>query len=77
MYIRTVRNRLKDGSVASYVQLARNLRDPTTGRSKLEVVASLGREDTVDCAGLRRLAKSINRFLDRQVGLHTLEGGVP
>jgi hypothetical protein len=61
MYLRSTQRRNKDGSVVRYVQLAHNRR---TGKStQAEVLVNLGREDHLDLDGLRRLARSINRYL--------------
>jgi len=61
MYVRTTRRQNKDGSVVRYVQLAHNRRDG--GTTTAEVLVNLGREDRLDVDGLRRLARSINRYL--------------
>ncbi|MGH9001569.1 MAG: IS1634 family transposase [Acidimicrobiia bacterium] len=69
MYLRTTQRRNKDGSVVRYVQLAHNRR---AGKStQAEVLVNLGREDHLDLDGLRRLARSINRYL----GEGTAEAG--
>lgn len=65
MYIRTVRNKLKSGSVACYVQLAYNRRDSLTGKSQLQILHSFGRVELIDREELRRLAASIDRFLQQ------------
>src|SRR2546421_5484285 len=61
MYLRTTQRRNKDGSVVRYVQLAHNRRVGTSPQA--EVLVNLGREDPLDLDGLRRLARSINRYL--------------
>jgi len=61
MYVRTTRRENKDGSVVRYVQLAHNRRGG--GTTTAEVLVNLGREDRLDVDGLRRLARSINRYL--------------
>lgn len=63
MYLRTTRRTNKDGSVVQYVQLAHNYRDPVTKRPKPQILYNFGRRDTIDEAALRRLVRSINRFL--------------
>ncbi len=61
MYLRTTQRKNKDGSIVRYVQLAHNRRD---GQSTVaEVLVNFGREDTLDLEGLRRLVRSINRYL--------------
>jgi hypothetical protein len=66
-----MKRRNKDGSVAHYVQLAHNYRDPETKRPKPIILCNLGRREDVDEDGLRRLVASINRFLgeDEQGGV--------
>lgn len=63
MYIRTVARKNKDESVVRYVQLAHNEWDPEAKCSKARVVHNFGREDELDVEALRRLARSIGRFL--------------
>ena len=64
MYIRTTSRKNKDGSVTKYVQLAHNVWDPKAGCAKAEVIYSFGRADTLDVEALKRLMRSIGRFLD-------------
>lgn len=66
MYLRTTQRRNKDGSVVRYVQLAHNRR--TGASTQAEVLVNLGREDRLDLEGLRRLARSINRYLGEEGG---------
>jgi len=47
-----------------YVQLAHNYRDPKTGVSKVRVLYNWGRADQLDVDALRRLVRSICRFLE-------------
>jgi len=63
VYIRTVSRHNKDGSVATYVQLAHNVWDPQTKRATPRVLYSFGREESLDKETLRRLARSVSRFL--------------
>lgn len=63
MYIRTISRKNKNGSVVRYVSLAHNEWDPVKQCSVAKAIVHLGREEDVDMEGLRRLAKSINRFL--------------
>lgn len=63
MYIRTTQRKNKDGSIVRYVQLAYNQRDPKTKTVKAKVVHNFGREDELDVEALRRLARSIARYL--------------
>jgi transposase len=61
MYLRTTERRNQDGSVVRYLALAHNQRVGTT--TKANVLLNLGREDRLDPDGLRRLVRSINRYL--------------
>lgn len=64
MYIRTTTRRNRDGSEVRYLALAHNVRDPSTGMPKAEVIHNLGREDAIDREALARLVRSISRFLE-------------
>ena len=64
MYIRQISQKRKDGSRTRYLQLAEKYRDPETGRPKDKILYHFGREDEIDKGQLRRLAKSLTRFLD-------------
>lgn len=59
MYLRTVTAKGRQ-----YVQLAHNSRDPETGVSKPQILYNFGRADRVDLDALRRLVRSIARFLE-------------
>jgi len=59
MYLRTVTAKGK-----KYVQLAHNIRDPQTGVTKPQILYSFGRADRLDLDALRRLIRSIARFLE-------------
>src|SRR5690606_17381303 len=61
MYVRSTQRRNKEGSVVRYVQVAHNRR--VEGVTRAEVLVNLGREDELDPDGLRRLVRSINRYL--------------
>ncbi len=63
MYVRTIQRRNKDGSVVRYVQLAHNERNER-GQVVARVIHSFGREDELDREALRRLVRSITRFLE-------------
>lgn len=63
MYIRQIQRRNRDGSVVRYVQLAHNHWDPEARCTKAQVLHSFGREDQLDLDALRRLARSISRYL--------------
>jgi len=69
MYIRTISRKNKDGSEVRYVQLAHNVWDPSARCAKAKVLFNLGREEEVDREGLKRLVKSIGRFLGPEEAL--------
>jgi hypothetical protein len=64
MYVRETKRRNVDGSEVSYLALAHNERDPQTGVPRAQIVHRFGRADEVDRDALRRLVRSISRFLD-------------
>src|SRR3954454_4812772 len=64
MYLRETKRRNADGSEVGYLALAHNVRDPKTGVPRAEIVHRFGRTDQVEREALRRLIKSISRFLD-------------
>ena len=64
MYLRETRRRNADGSEVGCLALAHNVRDPKAGVPRAEIVHRFGRADQVDREALRRLVKSIGRFLD-------------
>lgn len=69
MYIRTISRRNKDGSEVRYVQLAHNVWDKKAKCAKAQMIYSFGREDELDREGLKRLARSIGRFLSPEDAL--------
>jgi transposase len=69
MYVRTIFRKNKDGSKVTYVQLARNVWDQKARCAKAEVVHTFGRTDSLDVDALKRLAKSICRFLSPEDAL--------
>ncbi len=69
MYMRTISRTNKDGSRVQYVQLAHNVRDRKTGNSKAEVLYNFGRRDQLDLEAIRRLIRSLSRFLDPEDSL--------
>lgn len=68
MYIRTV-----TAKGTKYVQLAHNARDPETGVTKPTILYNFGRADCLDVDGLRRLVRSIARFLEPEEAAHIEE----
>ena len=63
MYIRTITRKNKDGSTATYVQLAHNEWMSDKGFAVAKVVYNFGRIEDLDVEQLKRLIKSISRFL--------------
>ncbi len=63
MYLRSTVRHNRDGSEVRYLQLAENVWDKDKGCAVAKVVYNFGRADQVDEVALRRLAKSITRFL--------------
>lgn len=68
MYVRRISRKRKDGSKVSYLQLARKIRDPNSGMPRDEVLHHFGREDELDQAQIKRLVKSLSRFLEPEQG---------
>jgi len=69
MYVRTISRKNKDGSNTTYVQLAHNVWDPKTGCAKANVLYTFGRADSLDVEAIRRLVKSLCRFLSPEEAL--------
>jgi transposase len=63
MYLRTIKRKNKDGSVVEYVQLANNVWNREKGFAQAQVIHSFGRSDQLDLDALRRLIRSVSRFL--------------
>jgi len=63
MYVRTNTRKNKDGSVVEYIQLAHNRRHPTKKYSTAEVIYTFGRKDQLDINAIKRLIKSLSRFI--------------
>ena len=70
MYIRQISRKNKDGSKVTYVQLAHNERDPDKGFAVAKVLYNFGRLEDLDMEQLKRLVKSISRFLKPEDGLN-------
>lgn len=69
MYVRTISRKNKSGSTTTYVQLAHNIRDPKTGNPRADVLYTFGRADALDVDAIRRLTKSLSRFLSPEEAL--------
>jgi len=80
MYVRTISRKNKSGTTTTYVQLAHNVRDAKTGQPKADVLYTFGRADSLDVDAIRRLTKSLSRFLTPEEALRiqgTVEGDAP
>ena len=64
MYVRQISRKRNDGSAVTYLQLAHKVRDPETGVPRDEVLCHLGRADEIDREQVKRLVRSLSRFLD-------------
>ena len=69
MYVRTISRKNKDGSTTTYVQLAHNVRDPKSGFARAQVLYTFGRSDSLDVAAIRRLVRSLCRFISPEDAL--------
>jgi transposase len=63
MYVRTITRRNKNRPDVAYIQLAHNVRDKKSGQVRADVLYSFGRADQLDVAAIRRLVRSLSRFL--------------
>ena len=63
MYVRTIKGKNKDGSTVEYVQLANNVWNKEKGFAQAQVIYSFGLRDQLDVDALKRLIKSLGRFL--------------
>lgn len=75
MYIRTISRKNRDGSEVRYVQLAHNVWDKKAKCAKARVIYSFGREDEFDTEALKRLVRSITRFLSPEEALASAAEG--
>jgi transposase len=69
MYVRTIKRKNKDGSVVEYVQLAHNEWNHAKGFAQAKVVYSFGRRDELDLDAIKRLVRSLCRFLSPEDAL--------
>jgi transposase len=63
MYLREDTRKNKDGSSVTYIRLAHSVRDPKKGHSQAKILYNFGRKENLDVEQLKRLIKSIARFL--------------
>lgn len=78
MYVRTITRKNKDGSKVTYVQLAHNVWDKEKGYARAEVIYSFGRAEELNADAIRRLIKSLCRFLSPEDAIEAqtaLQGG--
>ena len=76
MYVRTISRKNKDGSTTTYVQLAHNIRDPQSGFARARVLYTFGRADSLDLGAIRRLVRSLCRFISPEDALEA-QGSTP
>jgi transposase len=76
MYVRTISRKNKDGSTTTYVQLAHNVRDPQSGFARAQVLYNFGRADSLDLGAIRRLVRSLCRFISPEDALEA-QGSTP
>ena len=69
MYCWTISRKNKDGSTTTYVQLAHNIRDPQSGFARAQVLYTFGRSDSLDLDAIRRLVRSLCRFISPEDAL--------
>ena len=74
MYIRTVTRKNKNKPDVSYIQLAHNVRNKKTGQVKANVLYNFGRADQLDVQAIRRLVRSLSRFLTPEETLQIQRG---
>jgi len=67
--VRTISRKNKDGSITTYVQLAHNVRDPQSGYARARVLHTFGRADSLDIDAIRRLVRSLSRFISPEDAL--------
>lgn len=67
--MRAVVRHNKDGSSVRYLQLVHNVWDAQLKRARAQVIHTLGREDQLDPEALRRLVRSISRFIEPEQAL--------
>lgn len=67
MHLRVTKVKQKAG-IAEFVQLVESERHPETGVPRARVLHHFGRKDQLDVEGLKRLVKSISRFIDEPAG---------
>lgn len=71
MYVRTISRHNKNGTTTTYVQLAHNVRDPNSGYARAQVLYTFGRADSLDVEAIRRLVRSLCRFISPEEALET------
>ena len=69
MYSRTISRRHEDGSAVRCMRLAHNQWDVVGQQVTAQVIHSFGREDQLDREALKRLIRSLARWLDPEDAL--------
>lgn len=77
MYLRTTRQRRRDGSTVQYYQLAETRWNREKKRPEVHVVHNFGRADLLDPEELRRLARSILRVSNGGIDVPEEAGADP
>jgi len=67
MYLRSTSRKNRDGSVVTYLSLARSYRDPETRQPRAENLYNFGRADRMNRDALVRLCRSIARVCGVEV----------
>jgi len=75
MYVRTISRKNKNGTTTTYVQLAHNVRDTKGGNPRADVLYTFGRADSLDVQAIRRLVRSLCRFLSPEDALQVQASG--
>ena len=73
--MRTISRKNKNGTTTTYVQLAHNVRDTKGGNPRADVLYTFGRADSLDVQAIRRLVRSLCRFLSPEDALQVQASG--
>lgn len=71
MFVRSNRRRLKDGTTATYLSIAHNVRERMpdgTSRPKPIILANLGREEDLDEATVTSMRNALDRYIQKRFG---------
>lgn len=64
MNTQTIKRKNNDASVVKYVQLANNVKNKKKGFAQAQITHSFSLSEQLDVEALKRLIKSMSRFLD-------------